>query len=323
MRSSLALAVIAATACAKHSTTGDGPGGDTLAFEVTSADVTLMPSAQVTYCYYFHTSNTTPVAVNRWVSDMAPGSHHAILFMNPGGNQPPDGTISTSSCGGLNSVWTYSTQIPHNELDLPSDDGNGKPLAQLIQPNTAGFLQLHYLNATDQTLTAHIDLKAYALPTNTKYTQTDAFVTYNNDIRIPAGASNVAVTASCPLPAGVKFWVMSTHSHKQSIATQVADGSSVVFSSTDWEHPGSQSWMTAPFYAFASPNLTWQCTYDNNAPPPYCDQGGPASSCSNADAMVVSGQSAVTNEMCMAAGYFFPSTGPRFAVENNGSCVEL
>ena len=38
------------------------------------------PAHEVTYCYYFHTPNTAPVAINKWVSDMTPGSHHMIFF---------------------------------------------------------------------------------------------------------------------------------------------------------------------------------------------------------------------------------------------------
>jgi hypothetical protein len=238
-----------------------------------------------------------------------------IMFLNPGGTQPADGTID-QNCGlgaggggiGNLPVWTYATQTPHQEIDLPSDDGNGKPLAQDIAPNSAGYFQMHYLNATPGTLTAHVDLKAYALAA-TSYTQTDAYVTYNNDITIGPGATNVMATASCPVPAGVKFWTMSTHSHKQSIATSVLDGASMIFSSTDWEHPGSQNWTAPSFYTFTATKLTWQCTYDNKG--------------SNAGTTVVAGPSAQTNEMCMATGYYFPATAPKFNYFAGGKCYGL
>jgi hypothetical protein len=304
-----------------------GTPGDNPAFEVVSKDAMLAPGEQITYCYFFHTSNTTDVLINRWVSDMTPASHHAILFLNPGGNQPADGTLDTSGCGGLNGtsapIWTYATQTAHQEEILPTDDGNGKPLAQKIAANTPAVFQLHYLNATDNPIAAHIDLKAYALAPGAAYTQTDAYVTYNNDISVPAGATNFKVAASCPLPSGVKFWTMSTHSHKQSAETSVSDGTSMLFQSTDWEHPGAMNWGSNPFYTFTATKLSWECTYNNNAPPPYCDQGGPAADCSNADVTVKAGQSAVTNEMCMATGYFFPATGPKFEVVAGGNCFSL
>ena len=306
-------------ACGSNSSmTGDDDNpdsntGDSPAFEIVTKDAMLAPGDQITYCYYFHTPNTSEVLINKWVSDMTPGSHHAILFMNPGGSQPPDGTLDTNNCGGLNGtsapVWTFATQTPHQEELLPTDDGEGKPLAQKIAPGAPAFFQLHYLNATDQPIAAHIDLKAFALPAGAAYTQTDAYVTYNNDISIPPHATGKTVTATCPLPQGVKFWTVSTHSHKQSVATDVKDGTSAVFQSTDWEHPGSQNWMAKPFYTFTATSLTWECTYDNTG--------------DNANNTVVAGPSATTNEMCMATGYFFPSTGPKFEVMYNGHCLSL
>src|SRR5258705_11185977 len=102
---SFALVLITVAGCGSNPTTGDdnpdGSTGDTPAFQVVSKDAMLAPGDQITYCYFFHTSNETDVLINRWVSDMTPGSHHAILFLNPTGSQPADGTLDTSGCGGL------------------------------------------------------------------------------------------------------------------------------------------------------------------------------------------------------------------------------
>ena len=294
---------------------GGGGGGmnpnGTPAFEIASPDITLTAGQEVTYCYYFHTPNTQMIAVNKWVSVLAPGSHHMIMYLNPGGSQPADGTID-QNCGGFGGglgnlpVWTYATQTENQETDLPADDGAGKPLAQNIAAGSAGYFQMHYLNATQGSIMAHVDLKAYALPAGTSYTETEAYVTYNNDIKIPANATNFVVTASCPVP-GLKFWTMSTHAHKQAIATAVMDGSSSIFSSTDWEHPGTQNWAAPSFYTFTSPMLTWSCTYDNTG--------------SNAGKTVVAGPSAQTNEMCMATGYYFPATTAKFQFVAGGKCL--
>jgi hypothetical protein len=89
----------------------------------------------------------------------------------------------------------------------------------------------------------------------------------------------------------------------------VDDASNAIFSSTDWQHPGSMNWMATPFYTFTATKLTWTCTYDNTG--------------DNANNTVVSGTSASTDEMCMATGYFFPSTGPKFNVQYMGSCFSL
>jgi hypothetical protein len=298
MRSLLALTLL--VACTKA--TGDDVD-ETPAFEITSSDITLAPGEETTRCFYFHTTNTSELQIYKWISDMAPGSHHMIVFSSLG-TQPADGTVD--NCDGANvPIPIYGTQIPHEELVFPDDDGMGNPLAQVITPGTAGFFQMHYLNTSDAPLVVNVKLAAYALPPNTQFTRTEIFATYNNDIAIPPHATNYTVSATCD-SVDKKFWSLSSHSHKQSIATVVSDGGSTVFASTDWEHPGSKRWDAPTFFHFDTYQVTWSCTYNNTG--------------DNANNYVYAGQSAATDEMCMATGYFFPATGPRGCIIDSGQC---
>jgi len=303
MRSLLGLTLfVALTACTK-TVADDDDVQETPAFEVVSSDVTLAPGEETTRCFYFHTPNTTEVQIYKWISDMSPGSHHMIVFSSLG-TQPADGTID--NCDGANiPVPIYGTQIPHEELEFPADDGLGKPLAQTIAPNTAGFFQMHYLNTSDSPLVANVKLAAYPLPAGTEFTRTEIFATYNNDIAIPPHATSYTVTATCDV-VDRKFWMISSHSHKQSVATSIKDGGAEIFTSTDWEHPGAKRWAAPTFQHFDTYQLTWSCTYDNTG--------------DNANSYIYAGQSAATNEMCMATGYFFPATGPRGCVIDSGQC---
>jgi hypothetical protein len=297
------LLVTVLAACSSD-TTDDPAVTTTLAFEVKSSDLVLQPGEETTKCFYFHTTNTEEVQVAKWVSDMTPGSHHMIAFSSLG-SQPADGTVD--NCDGADiPVPIFGTQVAHEELVFPTDDGFGKPLAQTIAPNTAGYLQMHYLNTTDEPLTVHVTLAGYSLPAGVEFTKTDLFATYNNDIAIPPGATNYKVSATCEMPFDKKFWQMSSHSHKQSIATLVADGTTPVFQSTDWEHPGAERWENPTFYQFQAPTITWECTYNNTG--------------DNATRTVRAGQSAATNEMCMATGYYFPANGPHGCFMNDGQC---
>src|SRR5678809_1585746 len=116
----------------------------TLAFQVVGPDITLAPGQETTRCFYVHTPNTETAQVHKWISDMAPGSHHMIMFSSLG-TQPADGTVD--NCDGANvPAPMFATQIPHDEVEFPADDGLGKPLAQTIAPATAGFFQMHYIN---------------------------------------------------------------------------------------------------------------------------------------------------------------------------------
>jgi len=314
MRSSLAFALFGLAAACGGSSSGDDvvtppDSNDTLppppdrGFRIESPDITIMPGQEITYCYYFHTPNTETLAVSQWQSVLTPGSVHRIMFQTPGGDSQPEGTVSDQNCGlgasGTSApIWTYATQTEESELLLPTDDGAGQPLAQEIKPGTPAFFQMHYLNATDQPLTAHVVVDAFALDAGAAYTSTSPYVTYNGNINIPAGATNFVVSQSCDTPANSKFWLMTTHSHKQSIGTRVLDGSNEVVVSTDWEHP-TVAEMSSPFYSFTTGKLTYECTYNNPGNTPIQD-----------------GESAATDEMCMASGYFFPATKPVFCYNN-------
>jgi len=83
------------------------------------------------------------------------------------------------------------------------------------------------------------------------------------------------------------------------------------YSGTSMQAIAKESGVAAqtPYYTFTNPNLTWSCTYDNTG--------------DNAGSTVVAGSSAKTNEMCMATGYFFPATGPKFLIQYGGSCHAL
>jgi len=129
--------------------------------------------------------------------------------------------------------------------------------------------------------------------------------TFNADISIPPHATDFVVSATCDL-ADKKFWKISTHAHMQAIETTVKDGAETLFTSDNWEHPGHQLWSAPTFYRFQQPQITWQCTYNNTG--------------ANADNTIVAGQSARTNEMCMAVGYQFPAVGPRGCIMSGGKC---
>ncbi len=276
-------------------------------FQVVSPDITIMPGQEVTYCYYFRTPNTEEMAIHKWSSVMTPGSHHMIMYTTPT-ERMPAGTVSQGACGGFSlgnmPSWTYSAQTPTAEAALPGDDGAGKPLAQPIAPNTPAYFEMHYLNKSDVPLQAHVVLNAEALEAGVAFTRTAPFITFNGNISVPPGATNDVEVQTCNTPANVKFWGMSTHAHKQAIKTTVSDGNTVAFTSTDWEHPGSATWPTAPFFTFQTGKLTYECTYNNTG--------------SNANRTITAGSSAETDEMCMAVGYFFPATKSLFCYNSIG-----
>ena len=290
MKTLLAIAVLAA--CGADS---PPPPGDAV-YSIAVPDFTLQPGDEKFYCYF----TTLPVAANTGVSSyastMTPGSHHMIMFFMPEQVQP-DGTLvecSSFGGGGLASIpiFAYATQEP--DANEPMPDGVGVALAA----NQPVMVNMHYFNVTEQPITAsvHIDVHTYA--PEVTFTPAHAFVTYASKISIPPNSAGSA-GGTCTTPPDANFIFMSTHSHRYTTRAQILDGSDVVVDTTDWAHATIEKWLEAPYRQFASGALTYHCDYYNATSAP-----------------VTVGESALTNEMCMAAGYFFPADHDVYCLDN-------
>jgi hypothetical protein len=156
-------------------------------------------------------------------------------------------------------------------------------------------------NPSADPIKVRVTLNAEALDAGVAFTETAVYYTYNNSISIPPQTNNHVETQACDVPAGAKFWRVSTHAHKQAVRTEVKDGPVIAFASTDWERPGAATYMTPPFFAFATTRLTYQCTYNNPT-----------------NRTITSGESTTTDEMCAAVGYFFPATKPLICIDGFG-----
>lgn len=265
-------------------------------FQVVTPIIELQPGEEKTYCYYMRMPNDQVVGVKQWESKMTPGSHHMIVYFTQT-ELKPQGTLTTEGCGAGLGIWTFSAQEPSVQFAMPKDIGMTVPAGQ------PAFIQMHYLNATDKVLPVRVTLNAITYVAAEAFTPASAFITYHSNIEIPGGTPNLPGTASargsCNVSPTAKFFTMSTHAHKQAVRTQISDGAQVLFSSADWEHPGNRSFSDEPFYSFSSGKLTYQCDYANSA-----------------GRTIYDGDSAVTEEMCMAIGYFFPATRPTLCINS-------
>jgi hypothetical protein len=266
-------------------------------FQIKSPEQTIAAGQEITLCYFLKMPNTTEVGVKKWESQMTPGSHHMILYFTQTA-AGPEGTVSATNCGGVGSgtgvpIWTYSAQNAHNAAVMPAGVGMTVPAAQYA------YIQMHYLNTTDAAIKVHVTLNAETYGATDTYQKAAAFVTYTAGFTVPPGDSSVNKTCDLTSLGAVKWFTLSTHTHKQGVRTSVRDGAATateIFTAADWEHPGAVNWPD-PFYTFPSNKLYYQCDYTNPG-----------------TTTITEGQSAQTNEMCMAVGYFFPATRAKFCV---------
>jgi hypothetical protein len=312
---SLGIGLVLAMAAAACGGTGSGddttpaddaPGDDTIdppteGFQLVSPDITLAPGEEVTKCWYFQTPNTVEKGITRWESQMTPGSHHMIVFFSDELQEAP-GTI-VEDCGFTGSagaaVWTYSSQRPQGEQQLPEGVG------MKVNAGQYGFIQMHYLNTGEGNLDAHVTLNVVTHPDGTTYTRAAPYITFHNDISIPPN-SDATFSGSCPVPTDRDFYQLGTHAHKQAVHMQVEDGASMVYQTDSWSDAEAAEWLDAPYHRFASGTLNYSCDYHNPT-----------------GRTITTGDSAATDEMCMAVGYMFPADRPTLCVHFNGQDIIL
>jgi hypothetical protein len=260
--------------------------------------------------------NTSEVDVGGFQSWMSPGSsHHFILYQQgtgpfatgPYASTPqPSGTITT--CGFGTGTWVYATSTPGAVVGMNLPAAVGLPFAAGAQVN----LNMHFINPGATTLYPKVKLNI--LFAHDVQQKAAVMVSFNRQINIPpatsTGPGTQTVSGTCNPPVGSKFFTMSTHTHKHAttaIVSLVRGGQSqeivhtgaattypanqVGGSGTDWEHPGVSQWQAPDFLTIGQgDSFTYGCSYVNTAM-----------------TAVTVGETAASNEMCMAVGYYFPA----------------
>jgi hypothetical protein len=272
------------------------------------------PGQEVFLCYYVTLPNAGEVDVGGFQSYMTPGSsHHFIAYQvsgnggATGGMTQPTGTINTCSAGA--GTWLYATSTPGEVIGFNLPDKVALPFAAGAQI----MLNMHFINTGTTPLYPKVKLNILST-TGAKY-RAGTMVSFNTQINIPAataaGPGMQTVSGTCTAPAGSNFFSMSTHTHKHATSAIVnfvsgASTQEIVHTGTestyppdqqpgtgvDWEHPGVGTWLSPNFLKVqAGDSFTYSCSYVNTDP----------------TTAVVVGNTAATNEMCMAIGYYYPA----------------
>jgi len=298
---------------------GTGFQIETPDYDATNANAKNMivePNQEIFLCYYITLPNTGEVDVGAFQSYMSPqSSHHFIVYEQTGsssvsgllaGTPEPSGTIV--SCGFAGGTWVYATSTPGAVVTSRMPEGVGLPFAS----GTQLVLNMHFINTGTTVLYPKIKLNIL-FATDVKY-KAAVMVSFNTSIDVPAatasGPGMQTVNGTCTAPVGSKFFSMSTHTHKHATAavvnlvsggtTQplVHTGSADTYpapqqpgTGTDWEHPGVSLWDAPDFLTVQQgDSFSYSCSYVNTA-----------------STAVTVGETAASNEMCMAIGYYYPA----------------
>ena len=253
---------------------------------VSPSSITLTPGQEQFLCYYKDVPGGS-VDVGGFRSWMTKGaSHHFIVFQGSGG---VDGSLQ--SCAFGSGAWVYATSKSGMLVGMDMPPSVGLP----FNTGTSLVLNMHLVNTGVSVVSPVVKLNVL-FAKDVKYKAAAAYsaLSPNLQINIPAFGTQT-VNGTCTVPAGSNFFLWTTHTHKYATNVDinyVSGGKSErIVNTTDWENPGTRTWGPNNFLTTkAGDSFKYACSYKNP----------------NAFA-VTFGETAASNEMCMAIGYFFPA----------------
>ncbi|HEX8795565.1 MAG TPA: hypothetical protein VF765_31665, partial [Polyangiaceae bacterium] len=167
----------------------------------------------------------------------------------------------------------------------------------------------HYINASAKAIQGHGQVNFHATPKASAppYQAANFIAAGTPNINIPPNSSYSTGPLFTSPPAGTHMVLVTTHEHRLGTRAQVwasakeGDLSNEVADDRDWASP---AWRTlAPQLDFDGTNgLTYQCDWTNTT-----------------DQTIQFGESAL-DEMCIIAGYYYPSRGLIGCIGSSGQC---
>ena len=281
-------------------------------FAVDTPELLAAPGELTSYCYYFHTPPGPGFAVQRFEAELGGATAYMVLFAtydNAGtpAEQQPSGTLTPNGCafeaniGGVSSRRVWAAHKPQQSLQMPTDDGDGTPVAFELLGDQPMFIEIVVANAGVDPQPATVQLRAHALPPGDAYTRTETYMTYDGQFSLPPSSTGVTVSGSCAAPAGALFWSFTTHTHGRAVEATLTDTGQLLVSTSDWEDPAITT-FGVPFHGFgAGDTLDYECVYNNSS-----------------GASVFAGADHQNEENCVGVGYFFPAEGPLLCVDGFG-----
>jgi hypothetical protein len=261
---------------------GGGGGGSTNPNAVTiqTQTFTVQPGGEVFMCQDFaNPFGGVDTEVSQIDSDMAPGSHHMLLFFQDNATD-----TNVAACDPLQfQAMLYGSQQPHTTLPYPTG------VAALVKGTQGFHMQMHYLNATQAPITAQVTI-TFTRATPGTITQHAGVFFFNNvyGIHVPTGQTQ-DVTASCSFAKNVNIMFATAHTHHFTNTFNATIGGSMVYQTSSWDASPNQAYAPALQVASGT-SVTWNCNITNTT-----------------SGTLTFGESANTNDMCIFDGQYYPA----------------
>ena len=276
------------------------PSGPSLA-KSSIGPIDVAAGEEKTVCINKRLDNTEDIVATSFIADLAPGSHHLIVYrstatterLTPYACAPFAGVV-----GSAEAPFLIATK-PHLEYALPS--GVGLPLAagQMLK------IEAHYINVTAAPIqgSGTIQVKGSPAATAGTYEVADVGIWGTFNINVPPHATFQTPVNFQTGGAGMKVFGLTTHEHRLGTRMQVwasaqaGDVSKQVADDKDWASPAFKT-FDPPLAFDGKTGMSYQCDYDNTT-----------------DQAVTFGESAL-NEMCFILFYYYPAHGPDECFDN-------
>ncbi len=265
---------------------GDGGGGGNDLGMVSQGDTvtltldafTVGPGQEVfKYQDFVNPFNGVDTEITEWESHMSTGSHHLLVFYQQVTSDQPlvDGN------GLMFGPTPYGAQQPDLSITYPQGVAALVPGAQGLR------VQVHYLNASPNTLNPTVHVVLHKAMPGTITQHAGVYFMLNPDVTTPP-MSMRTVTKSCSLPFAANLIYATGHMHQHATDFTATTGGTMFYQTSDWSQAPTRA-LSPALQVTAGQQITWSCTFNNMT-----------------DTTLVFGESAQTNEMCILSGQYYP-----------------
>jgi hypothetical protein len=257
---------------------------------LTTQPFTVPPNAEVFKCQDFaNPFQGQAVDIIRYDLSMNPGSHHMLLFYNPGATDGP-----VVDCSGLQTgAHTFGGQSQKVTETYPPGVGAAIPTG------TGFTVNMHYVNVGAQAITGVVKVTMFVAQPGVVTQHAGVFEFVQTNFSVPPDGQPHAISASCSGPSqDVNLIATGAHMHQRATQFIATAGSTTLYQTDQWAEPPPKVYMP-PLLLPANSTINWSCTYVNDP-----------STTGGMSVPLTFGESALTNAMCNFNATYYPVADP-------------
>ena len=275
-------------------------------YSLTWGPVSVEPGVENTQCIWMRLGNTAEIKVHQLHNLLNDASHHLIVYkddmdtteqLTPVDCQPFTGALNTTGMIAPIAI----TQKKDDMIFLPNR------VAYTFAANQMVKIEMHYINATDETQDVQATVDFFAADPSTIDHEAAILFTGSPDVDIAAGAMTTLhqfFTVPDYLDLSeAKIFAITGHTHKLGTNVTVRVAPSMSGPMTDvyapdpfnWDEPETTT-FSEPFTIPAGGGLDFECSWNNTT-----------------NQQIGFGESA-NDEMCFFWAYYYPSQGSKVCI---------